>query len=525
MLPSSPRFEPGIVHTEVVMIWSVVARPLSIALPLTLVLAGCGGARGDAGTDEAAGDTSADGIESSAGESAGESVGSNDQTDQADQADQSDQSDQTDQSDQGDDGPKFDTLATPDGGSGDCGGGDIDNAMLTGTVFAPNGVIPVAGALVWIASEPPEGIPEQVYCAECVELPCGTDFVETEVDGTFSLGANAGANKYLIVQKGQFMRVTPYNVQLGNTQLPDTLTELPGEWDPANGLYIPKIAVADGSYDRLEDALGKMGLGDTMIANQEERLVPGTESFELWDNGRSPTTDGFVSQGNLGQLVADPTRLSDYHVIFVPCSSDGYLNALGNAQNVDNVREWVAAGGRWYVADWANEWLRQTFPEYQTFYDDGFGADLGSYDSLADALDPGLLAWLTALPGPLKDINPLNNEAHPTLLQLPKVPTVDNWSGIQYPLPEILVDDGMGNMVDVGHKVWLEGPGGGFDIPVNEIHPLTITGQYGCGKIQFTSYHAAEFFNYVGLSPQELVLIYTILEIGVCQAALPPPAG
>jgi hypothetical protein len=109
------------------------------------------------------------------------------------------------------------------------------------------------------------------------------------------------------------------------------------------------------------------------------------------------------------------------------------------------------------------------------------------------------------------------------LLQLPKVPTVDNWSGIQYPIPEILVDDGMGGMVDVGHKVWLEGPGGGFDIPVNEIHPLTITGQYGCGKIQFTSYHAAEFYNYVGLSPQELVLIYTILEIGVCQDALPPP--
>ena len=53
--------------------------------------------------------------------------------------------------------------------------------------------------------------------------------------------------------------------------------------------------------------------------------------------------------------------------------------------------------------------------------------------------------------------------------------------------------------------------------------PLTVTGQFGCGKLQFTSYHMAEFFDYVGLSPQELVLIYTILEIGVCQDPLPPP--
>jgi hypothetical protein len=49
---------------------------------------------------------------------------------------------------------------------------------------------------------------------------------------------------------------------------------------------------------------------------------------------------------------------------------------------------------------------------------------------------------------------------------------------------------------------------------------------YGCGRIQFTSYHAAEFFDYVGLSPQELILLYTILEIGVCQDnPLPPPEG
>jgi hypothetical protein len=430
--------------------------------------------------------------------------------------------DDTDDTDSG--GIKFDTLALGDAGSGDCGPDGADDANLTGTVYAPNGVIPVGGALVYITNSPPEPIPDGVYCAECVVLDCGIDFTETDVDGSFSLGANSGIGKYLVVQKGQFMRVTQINIAPGITDLPDISTELPGEWNPNEGLYIPRIAIADGAYDRIEDALGKFGLADTAIANFTETSIPGTENFDLWDNGRSPATDGYVSQGTMTQLVSNPANLARYHMIFVPCSGDTHLTALNNQQNVDNVRAWVEAGGRWYVADWANEWLGMTFPEYQNFYGGG-DTDLGAYDSLADVLDPGMLDWLDALPNVLKDINPLNDENHPTLFQLPQLLTVDNWSGIQYPLPEIFVDDDMGNPVNVGHKAWLEGPGGGFEIPQNEIHPLTITAQYGCGKIQFTSYHTAEFFDYVGLSPQELVLIYTILEIGVCQEPLPPPAG
>jgi hypothetical protein len=122
-----------------------------------------------------------------------------------------------------------------------------------------------------------------------------------------------------------------------------------------------------------------------------------------------------------------------------------------------------------------------------------------------------MLAWLEALPDGLKDINPLNDESHPTLFELPQLQTVDNWSAI-IATPPVLVDDGMGGQIDVGHKTWLEGDGAGVGV-----HPLTVSGQYGCGRIQFTSYHTAEFFDYVGLSPQELVLVYTILEIGVCQ--------
>lgn len=418
----------------------------------------------------------------------------------------------------GDSGFKFDLGDLPDGGSSCAGPTD---ATLTGTVWGPSGEIPVGGALVYTAAVPPPGIPQHVYCAECEQLGCDAHYTTTDVDGTFSLPTGSAGANYLVVQKGQFMRVSPLQIGPGKGVLDDELTTLPDRNEPENGLYIPLIAIGNGAHDRLEDALGKFGLADTLISNFEERTVAGTESFDLWDNGRSPGTDGFVSQGTFANLVSDPARLADYHIIFVPCSGDTYLSALSNPQNVQNIRDWVAAGGRWYVADWSNEWINHVFPEYQTLQGEPDNADLGSYDSLATVLDAGLLAWLEALPAGLKDINPLNSSSHPTLNELPQLQTRANFSVI-LDAPPVLVDDGMGGMVDVGHKVWLEGPGGQGAVGD---HPLTVTGQYGCGKIQFTSYHTAQFFNYVGLSPQELVLIYTILEIGVCQDDLPPPAG
>ena len=51
---------------------------------------------------------------------------------------------------------------------------------------------------------------------------------------------------------------------------------------------------------------------------------------------------------------------------------------------------------------------------------------------------------------------------------------------------------------------------------------MTVTAQYGCGKMMFSTYHTAEG-NHPGLMAQELILFYLILEIGVCQESLPPP--
>jgi hypothetical protein len=105
------------------------------------------------------------------------------------------------------------------GGSGgqnaDDGGGCVPqptNATLTGTVYAPNLQIPISGAVVYVTNDDPVAVPDEVYCAECVQITCNEHFVLTEPDGSFELPAVAGAGQKLVVQKGQFLHVVDIDV-------------------------------------------------------------------------------------------------------------------------------------------------------------------------------------------------------------------------------------------------------------------------------------------------------------------------
>jgi hypothetical protein len=426
--------------------------------------------------------------------------------------------------------PKLDVGAGDNPGGGDEGGecppSPPGAATLTGTVYAPNGTLPISGAAIWLQSEPPEGVPDEVFCLECVAIPCDEPHAFSQPDGSFVLDAPAGSY-WLVVRKGQFMRATAIEVEAGATALAQPLTTLPSQRDPAHGEWIPNIALAWGEYDALQDALAKLGLGE--LDAQGRTLQPGSQRFDVWDNHspyntpqQNPLTT--PAMGTLTELVEDAEALSRYHIVFVPCSG-GSEDLSPTA--IENIRAWVAAGGRWYVADWSLAWLDQPFGQYQSFWQDGFtgGPYLDAFDSIGTVRDDDLAAWLGALPPAYHDINPANGggNAHPTLDGLPHIDLRDLWSTIAT-TPAVLVDDGNGGQIDVGHKVWIDGPGGGEDgAPADSSWPLSVTAEYGCGKIMFTSYHTTEWETYAGLTPQELVLAYLILEIGTCQVPHPPP--
>ena len=70
------------------------------------------------------------------------------------------------------------------------GTGDHRSVSVTfeGTVLAPNGVLPLSNALVYVTAQKPAAIPEGAYCDECVTLPDGT-FAMSAADGTYTLAS------------------------------------------------------------------------------------------------------------------------------------------------------------------------------------------------------------------------------------------------------------------------------------------------------------------------------------------------
>ena len=64
-------------------------------------------------------------------------------------------------------------------------------------------------------------------------------------------------------------------------------------------------------------------------------------------------------------------------------------------------------------------------------------------------------------------------------------------------------------------KAWVTGSNSG-PFGGGARHPLTVTFEpAGCGRVLYSTYHTTETAH-AGLYPQERILLYLIMEIGVC---------
>src|SRR5690606_2590894 len=112
----------------------------------------------------------------------------------------------------------------------------------------------------------------------------------------------------------------------------------------------------------------------------------------------------------------------------------------------------------------------------------------------AQVLDPTMAEWLAA-----QGITDFEVEANWTM--------IDSVTPQQAPGPE-------GGWVDVEPKVWVQALTGGAG------NPATVSFEFGCGRALFSTYHT-EGNGGGSLLPQELALLYVLLEVGVCID--PPP--
>ncbi len=422
-----------------------------------------------------------------------------------------------------------------DAGTPDAAG---PRGAVRGTVWAPGNapgmapagqMIPVSGALVYLSATRPDPIPQHAYCEACVAEPPRAVF--SDARGSFVLADRPVGTWWLVIQKGQFRREVQVTIEDGADIVLDPAdTVLPSRHDPDNGMWIPRIALATGSYDHMEDIFGKLGMGSVDSSGAFADGSLGGE-IDVWSNGGREL--GAPVRGTLAELVRDVDQLLQYHIVFIPCSGDSNTSVLRDTAALENLRRYVSEGGNLYVTDWSGEWHDNVFPAFVTLAGAGvdtpsgafdlirevwttarFGnADGSAYDSPdGEAVDPDLHAWLDGQRGPTAESDTV------VAFDASRFYVEGSWNTIDAVNRVQVGTDRAGDPIYNEPHVWVIGSadtgifgGGGGK------KPLTVTYEpVGCGRVLYSTYHTTDD-THPGLAPQERVLVYLIMQIGTCR--------
>ncbi|MCW9708505.1 hypothetical protein [Fodinibius salsisoli] len=410
--------------------------------------------------------------------------------------------------------------ACSDNSSGSEGGEKVE---VTGTIQAPDGSTPLAGATVFI----PKGGANKAIASKAKASPLATTmegecpepaesyaaFTCTNADGSFTFNIPvSGSSVTLKITKGIFSFEQNININdsdgtLGEIVMPSTQESLDGE-----------VAVVEGSYDRMQDILAKVGFGEvgTDEANfNYGRLVPGTEQFDIYNY----TSKLFEDADGDGQK-----DLFNYDIIFINCgASESPLNekvsththshlhakssdgaALLSTEDRTALKDFVESGGILYTTDWAYDYIEQVFPSYIDYYgSDDTPADEPEGENFAQSgnagietdgliLQPNMESWLA-------NVDCFDGES---------CLNADNTVHITDFLGGWAVIDGPHASADVTQ--WVEGnvEWGGE----SGVRPLTVSFQAGDGSVFYSSYHTVESEHTPNWRPQERLLQYLVFE-------------
>lgn len=412
---------------------------------------------------------------------------------------------------------------------------------LTGQVhfrLYDDSILPVARPIVYwtFPNERPEPLTRGASC------DCGYPVTAArgDADGRFMLRNIPAGPIWLVVQKGAFRRIVEVQVRPDvQTPLPEAVTALPVRHDPGMGLEIPQMVIGTGRFDPIEDVFAKLRLGpisptfhfDYAVYEQDPtawgvELMVYQQPRVLEDNGDALAAPSFLA------LLQDADRMVGYDFLFGPCAdTNDYATALTSPVVRANLSQYVNNGGKLYSTDYSYLLVEQPFPAYVDFAApegangnaDGQVGDLDTMQTASDGtlryasqnqagpLD--LRAWLNALMITAQGIV----ETEGNWVNVNGVGTVEQCcrDGQRVPVtPEIVMSgpNGVDSLFDdfgPSHDAWHAAEAVGAN------RPHTLRFPYGCGEVMYSTYHTVEDARAI-LSPQELVLLYLILEIGEC---------
>ena len=233
-----------------------------------------------------------------------------------------------------------------------CSAMNMPDTSVSGTVFAPNGTLPLWGITVYVPRMDPGPLVDGVICDQCsTDLP-GSAVVQTKTDeaGKFSLtGIPAGDNVQLVVTSGKWRRIIPLPTvpQCADMPVDPTLTRLPK--NKAEG-DIPKIAITTGSADSLECLILRLGIDPAEVTTNA-----GAGRVHLYA-GNGVTQIGNTNMADAQTLWNSVDTMKPYDIAIFSC--EGMQNPGTKPQAaLDAVKAYADLGGRVFLSHWHNIWL------------------------------------------------------------------------------------------------------------------------------------------------------------------------
>ncbi len=226
------------------------------------------------------------------------------------------------------------------------------STTVTGRAYAPNGVDPLASALVYVPNGAVLPLPAGLTCAAPVTgAPLAA--AVTAVDGTFTLqDVPAGTSIPLALQKGRWRRsfTLPTVTACADTAVADGVLRLPRNKSEGD---LPRVAAVTGAADTLECVLRRVGVDDT-----EYTAPGGTGRIHVYP---AATNGGAKVSGTAtdATLWASQDTVNGYDALLLGCQG---TEVARSAADLAKFTAYANAGGRVLAEDMAYTWLYDNPP-------------------------------------------------------------------------------------------------------------------------------------------------------------------
>lgn len=244
--------------------------------------------------------------------------------------------------------------------------GETMSTTLSGTVYAPDGKLPLYNVLVYVPNSPVPAIPPGLACDRCGAIPPGDPVVAalTDAHGQFTLkDVPVGANIPLVIQVGKWRRqITVPSVascQANRIDDPEQ-TRLPRVRAEGN---MPRIAITTGLCDNLVCLLPKLGIDPSELG------VAGQDRAVTFFGGAEMNANAATFAANYGAALPNMTSastlwsrldvLNKYDMVIASCECLLEESNKGPAA-YQAMTQYLAAGGRLFGTDQQYIWYRKS---------------------------------------------------------------------------------------------------------------------------------------------------------------------